>query len=90
MGKHRSLAQVAEVHLKQLISESPDSCIFPYTEKSEFFNLGYLVLFNNILTSRLPVLSCEMPIQPGSAPRLLEQLSQGHLKRCLPSLKNSL
>ena len=31
--KLRMLAQIGEVHMKGMISGSPDSCIFPYTEK---------------------------------------------------------
>ena len=33
MGKHKILAQIAEVHIKGMTSVSPDFCIFPYTEK---------------------------------------------------------
>ena len=33
MCQHGILAPIAEVHIKGMISVSPDSCIFPYTEK---------------------------------------------------------
>ena len=29
----KAQAQIAEVHIKGMISESPDACIFPYIEK---------------------------------------------------------
>ena len=38
--------QIAEVHIKGMISISPDSCIFPYMESAKFLNFRYLVFFN--------------------------------------------
>ena len=39
--------QIAEVHIKEMISVSPDSCFFPYKKKksAKFFNLRCLVFF---------------------------------------------
>ena len=36
----------AEIHKKGMISVTPGSCIFPYTESAKFLNLGYLVFLN--------------------------------------------
>ena len=33
MWKHRLLAPIAEMHIKGMVSVSPDSCIFSYIEK---------------------------------------------------------
>ena len=37
---------MAEIHTKGMISESPDSCTFPYIESIKFLNLWYLVFLN--------------------------------------------
>ena len=61
--KTQYVPQIAEVHMKGMISVSPDSCIFPYTESTKFLNLGYLVFFNdNLLMFRLPALCCKTSI----------------------------
>ena len=41
---------------------------------------------NNLLMFRLPVLCCKTSRWPGSSPHLLEQFSQGYLRRCLRGL----
>ena len=38
--------QLAEIHMKVMISLSLDSCVFPYTEKAKFLNLRYLIFLN--------------------------------------------
>ena len=43
MWKHRVLPHTVEVHIKGMISVSPDSCIFPYIENTKFLHLSYLV-----------------------------------------------
>ena len=42
----RSKPQGAELHIKGMISLSPNSCIFPYKKGAKFLNLSYLVFFN--------------------------------------------
>jgi len=39
--------QIAEMHVKRMISMSPDSCIFPYIEKCWILNLRFLVFFDS-------------------------------------------
>ena len=40
------LTPVTEMHRKEMISVSPDCCIFLYIEKSKFLNLRYLISLN--------------------------------------------
>ena len=45
--KHRILAQIAEMHMKGMISMSPDSCIFPYIEKGKVPNTRISLIHKN-------------------------------------------
>lgn len=36
----------AKVHIKGMMSISPNSCIFSYTKTHQIINLGYLIFFN--------------------------------------------
>ena len=50
--------QMAEMHMKGMTSESPDSCIFHTQKSTRLLNLGYLVLIHKMLLMfRLPALS---------------------------------
>ena len=48
-------SQIAEVHIKEIISVSPDSCIFPYTEKHQIpWDTWFSLMNSNLLRVWLP------------------------------------
>ena len=60
--------RIAKVHIKGIISVSPNCCIFPYTEKSaEFFSLSNFLLLTIIFWySDYLMFSSKTSIYPGS------------------------
>ena len=91
--KHRILAQIAEMHMKGMISMSPDSCTFPYIEKRKVPNTWFSLIHKNTFwcSDYLPFVSdfyvtwLSVPPPP---PTSLEQFSQGYLRCCLLGLKS--
>ena len=86
-------SQIAEVHIKQLISVSPYSCICPYKKRPKFLNMTNLVPLinsNHLMfpTTWLPALSCKTlyilapPLSPRSC---FSELSE---RQC-PKLQSS-
>ena len=86
--------QIAEVHIKGMISVSPDYRIFPYSEKalnSFTWDIWLSLINNNLLMFRLPALFCKTSITPGSSPLPPPQSCSLPLFAMLPhglSLKN--
>ena len=92
MVKSRILAQIAEVHIKGIISVSPDSCIFPYIEKWKFLWLEIIwfsLINNNLLMSWLLVFVAKTLIYPGSLFASLEPSFRAIWEFYLPGLKSS-
>ena len=84
--------QIAEVHIKGMISVSPDSPIFPYSEKalnSFTWDIWLSLVNNNLLMFRLPALCCKTAITPGSSPPPLPHSYSLPLLEMLPPGLNS-
>ena len=56
-----SQPQIAEMHIKGMISANPDPCIFPHLESA--WDVWSSLIYNNLVTFKLPALCCQTSIQ---------------------------
>ena len=80
--------QIAEMHLKAIISESkPRLLRLPIHRKvlnSLTWEFWFSLINNNLLMFRLSSLCCKTSVKPSSPLTSSEEFCQGYLKCCLP------
>ena len=81
--------QIAEMHMKGMISESQDSFIFHTQKSTKLLNLGYLVFFNSQNTFDVQT-TCpwlQISILPDSSLCLLAAVHSGTFEMSSPRLE---
>ena len=82
------LAPDSWMHMKETVSASSDTCIFPYRRLLNLFmwnRFSFFLINNNLFIFRLPAPCYRLVYSLVPPLHSLSQLSRGHLRYCLPA-----